>query len=257
MSKLAILVYLMMFLPSHTFAAGFIGQESRYHGWLWFEEKAKESQKEPQKIQESSITPEEAKAEIEEFAKELENLKFMMLARPTVENVRNYREKEKQMWSKAEGLHDAWDMANLIYPEQRDLINNPVNVHAVKAKRELDYKENQRKIRELAKTFDLVLFFKGSCEYCKLISPVLKAFGDTYGFNIEAVSSDDTKHEYFRTVKNQELISRLGITAFPTVIAISDDGKIAFELIRGYVSSSELEEYAILAVKYIQKKEIE
>jgi conjugal transfer pilus assembly protein TraF len=227
--------------------------EQRYRGWLWFENKEKAPADSPrnQNNQASDITPLEAKEEIEQFAKELEELKFMMLARPSPENVKAYRDKEKQMWDQADDLHEAWDMANLLYPEQRDLINNPVNVHGVKAKRAMQEEQNTQKIKALAKDFDLVLFFSDSCKYCALLSPVLKNFGEQYGFHIDAISATGSKHEYFKTANAPELIDRLGITAFPTVIAVSHDSKTAFELIRGYVSASELEEYSLLAAKHL------
>ncbi len=176
----------------------------------------------------------------------------MMLARPTVENAALYRAKEKQMWDKAMVLHEAWEMANLLYPEQRDLLNNPVNVHAVKAKREIDRKEQQEKIKELAERFDLVLFFQEGCNYCQLLSPVLYSYGESYGFNISAVSIDGSKHGLFETRTSLELVTRLGIETVPTVIAVSHDSKVAFELVRGYVSVSELEEYGALAVDYLR-----
>jgi conjugal transfer pilus assembly protein TraF len=228
--------------------------EQRYRGWLWFENKEKAPADSPrnQNNRASDITPLEAKEEIEQFAKELEELKFMMLARPSPENVKAYRDKEKQMWDQADDLHAAWDMANLLYPEQRDLINNPVNVHGVKAKRAIQEEENTQKIKALAKDFDLVLFFSDSCKYCVLLSPVLKNFGEQYGFHIDAISATGSKHEYFKTANAPQLIESLGISAFPTVIAVSHDSKTAFELIRGYVSASELEEYSLLAAKYLE-----
>lgn len=270
----ALLVVILMTLPNssygHSISNGQNFFDERYHGWFWFEEtkkneKAKDfgatkqiepgaNQVEAQKN--VNITPESAKEQIQKFAKELEDLKFMMLAQPSVENVKAYRDKEKQMWTHAEKLHDAWDMANLMYPEQRDLINNPVNVHAVKAKRELELEQNKARIKELATKVDLVLFFNSECKYCKLLSPVLQNFGKEYGFSIEAVSSDGGKHEYFKTASMPKLVERLGIRAFPTVIAVSHDGKTAFELIRGYVSISELEEYSLLAAKYLQTQGI-
>ena len=230
--------------------------DERYRGWLWFEEPCKEELQDlkTSKPLSNNITPAEAREEIGKFARELEELKFVMMARPTPENVRAYREKEKLMWDHALVLHDAWDMANLMYPEQRDLINNPVNVHAVKAKRAMEFEANQQKIRELAKDFDLVLFFEPTCKYCALLSPVLKIFGKQYGFNIEAVSASGVQHEYFKTSKATGLAQSLGITAFPTLIAISHDSKTAFELIRGYVSLSELEEYSLLAIKYLEAR---
>jgi len=250
MNKLAT-GFILLFLPSIVLGQDFFTE--RYRGWFWFEQKQVVKDKaKPLLNLEQDITPAAAKAEIEQFARELEDLKFVMLARPSPENVRAYREKEKVMWAHAEKLQDSWDTANLLYPEQRDLINNPVNVHGVKAKRAMQEEQNMRKIKELAKNFDLVLFFEPSCRYCALLSPVLKSFGEQYGFHIDAISVAGSKHEYFKTASSPELIERLGITAFPTVIAVSHDSKEAFELIRGYVSLSELEEYSLLAAKYLE-----
>jgi conjugal transfer pilus assembly protein TraF len=245
-------ILIICFLTSPCVAIDFF--EQRYRGWYWFENKPvtqnmtlKESS---QPVNDISST--EARAEIEQFAHELEELKFMMLARPNHENVKAYRDKEKQMWNQAETLHDSWDMANLLYPEQRDLINNPVNVHGMKAKRALQEEVNIVKIKNFAKDFDLVLFFSEDCKYCQLLSPILKNFAQQYGFNIEAISAIGTKHEFFKTTSAPQLIERLDIEAFPTIIAISHDSKIAFELIRGYVSASELEEYSLLAIKWLE-----
>ncbi len=251
-----LIVFTLLLSPQYAGANDFSNE--RYRGWYWFEQKtpvlsSKNNNKSP--TVQNEITSPQAKAEIEQFAKELEELKFMMLARPTVENVKAYREKEKLMWTQAMALHEAWDIANLLYPEQRDLINNPVNVHAVKAKRELVRSQDGEKIKKLAKEFDLVLFFDPNCTYCKLLSPVLAHFGEQYGFNIEAISTSNVKHEHFKTANIPNLAESLGITAFPTVIAISHDGKDAFELIRGYVTISELEEYSLLMIKYLENRD--
>ena len=237
------LIFLFTIVISNTGLAA----EKRYRGWLWFEDRFQKTQP---KLED--ITPIEAKKEIELFAKELEDLKFMMLARPSLENVRAYREKEKLMWQNAMNLHDSWDMANLVYPDQQDLLNNPVNVHAIKAKRAFKIEENEQKIKNLAKEFDLVLFFSSNCKYCELLSPVLKDFSNKYGFSVDAINANSNKaHEYFRTRQAPDLIQKLQITAFPTVIAVSHDSKTAFELLRGYVSFSELEDYSLLAIKYL------
>jgi len=247
---ICMLVSIALF-PFTSLAAGFF--EERYRGWLWFEDTTK-VRKEENAQNSNSITPKAAKIEIEQLKSELDDLRFVMMARPTPENVKLYREKEALMWQKALELHDAWSMANLLYPEQQDLINNPINVHAVKMKREEDRKNNEEQIRQLAKGFDLVLFFQSNCKYCQVFSPVLKAFGDKYGFNIEAISMDHSKHELFKTANLPDLVTSLGITAAPTVIAISHDSSIAFELIRGYVTLSELEDYSLTAIEYLKNK---
>lgn len=248
-SVIAIFSLIFTLLPEVIIASNFIDSE-RYRGWYWFEEKPNKHHNNEQEAIEQ-ISPLQAKREIEQFKEELDNLRYLMLARPNPENIRAYRDKEQQMWQKAMELQEAWDLANLLYPEQRDLINNPVNVHAVKAKRELIAASNSKKIKLLATEYELVLFFNSDCRYCQLFSPVLKAFSDKYGFKISSVSSDGTRHEYFTTAYIPQLIAKLGISAFPTVIAVSNDATRAFELIRGYVSISELEEYAAMAASYL------
>ena len=230
----------------------------RYRGWLWFEEKTKEQniqqKNETQNAQEKAITPEAAKAEIEQFAKELEDAKYVMLARPSPENVKAYKDKEALMWQSATKLQESWDMANFLYPQHQDLIKDPINVHAVKLKREVDRTNDGVLITELAKGFDLVLFFKGSCKYCKAFEPVLKTFGQTYGFKVEAITMDGAQSEFFRAVSMPSLVRDLGIDAAPTLVAVSKDGQTAFELIRGYASISELEDYSIRATKHLAQK---
>lgn len=251
---LLILCFLELFaLPAYGNSSFF---DQRYRGWLWFEERGDiKEDKDHLSLRAGSnfISPEAAKAEIEQLAAELEAKKFVMLARPTVENVKAYREKEEEMWDKAMKLGDAWEMANFMYPAQRDLITNPVNVQAVKMKRKLQAESMEEKIKEMAEKFDLVLFFQGDCKYCQAFAPVLRNFADKYGFKVEAVSMDGSKHEFFKTAHIPELIKKLGIEAAPTVVAISHDSKTAFELIRGYVSISELEEYSELAIKYLKE----
>jgi conjugal transfer pilus assembly protein TraF len=249
--KNVLTIFLVCFCANSTNAQSRFFEE-RYRGWLWFEEREQESSQIHHEEDVEQITASQAKAEIETLAKELEERKYVMLARPTVENVKSYREKEKEMWDKAMVLHDSWEMANLLYPEQRDLINNPVNVHAVKMKRAQDAGKLERGIADFAKRFDLVLFFQGGCKYCEAFSPILKTFGEKYGFKIEAVSMDGSQHEFFKTAHIPALVEQLGIKAAPTVVAISHDSKTAFELIRGYVTISELEEYSGLAIKHLQ-----
>jgi hypothetical protein len=259
LALLTILPLIFTLFPEAIIASNFINSE-RYHGWYWFEEKPKDltgKTKEQQANKGSSsdsvsnISPQQAKKEVVQFKEELEDLRYVMLARPTPENIKAYRGKEQEMWNKAVELHQAWDLANLLYPEQRDLVNNPVNVHAVKAKREMLASENSEKIKQLAQEYELVLFFRSDCRYSQLFAQALKAFSGKYGFKVSSVSGDGKAHEYFPTAYLPQLIEKLGITAFPTVIAISNDAKSAFELIRGYVSISELEDYAGIAAGYL------
>lgn len=236
----------------------------RYRGWLWFEEDRKKLPKQQQvqyqdhvqEQDEDAITPESAKEEIEQLAKELDDTKYVMLARPSPQNIKAYMEKEAIVWKNIERLQKAWEIANFLYPEHHDLIKEPVNVHAIKLKHEMADLRQSELIKDFAGEFDLVLFFKGACKFCSSFEPVLKNFGERFGFKVEAVTMDGTKSEHFVTANLPRLAKQLGIEAVPTLVAVSKDGKIAFELVRGFLSLTELEEHSARAAGYLVSKGI-
>jgi conjugal transfer pilus assembly protein TraF len=233
----------------------------RYRGWLWFEEgnnklKKQLNEKENQDHSANNITPEEAKEELDKFARQLDDAKYVMLARPTASNIKAYMEKEAIAWKNIERLQKAWEVASFLYPEYHDLIKDPVNVHAVKLKREIDELEQQEVIKAFSNDFDLVLFFKGSCKLSTAFEPVLKNFAGTFGFKVEAITMDGTKSRNFVTADMPRLAQQLGIEAAPLLVAVSKDGKIAFELARGFVSLTELEQHSVRATKYLISKGI-
>ena len=222
----------------------------RYRGWIWFEEKELEDKVNKRK---EKITAEEAEREIEALRQDMDKTRSIMIARPSPESVRDYVALEEIMWDRALALDRAYRQAKFMYPEYFDKLKDPTNVHAVKFKRKLENEAMGDKIKDFASKFDLVLFSKGACPYCKEFAPILKHFSEDYGFKTEEASMDGEMTGLFDGKTILELASRLGIEASPTVVAISKDGKHAFEMIRGYVTTSELEEYAVLAKDYVEK----
>ncbi len=228
--------------------ASFLDQ--RYRGWLWFEAKSLEYEDIKRK---NIITAEQAEEEIASLKENMDSKRSIMIANPNPESVRDYVMLEEVMWTKALDLDKAYREARFKYPEYFDRITNPQNIHAVKFKRKLEQEMLENKIKNFASKFDLVLFSKGSCPYCKEFAPVLKHFSQIYGFKTEEASIDLNMTGLFIGKSIPELAKKLAIEATPTVVAVSKDGKRAFEMIRGYVTTSELEEYAGLASDYAEK----
>ena len=253
----------LMVLPSGALAEpGFF--EQRYRGWLWFEEKeALSGLKErtsTQNNEEASeeITVEEAKGEVESIIKELEDLRYVYLARPNFRTQKAYRDKLGEIMDRGIRMQELWDEQNFIEPEYRDLVNSPENVFAVKLNRKIKAEAEKEIIKQFAKDYELVFFYRKSCPRSSEFEPVLKSFGDTYQIKIEAVSVDGSESEYFprSSTISQKMIEKLGISATPTVIAIRKDARKAFELIRGFVTLSELEENTVKAWHIIEEKGI-
>ena len=253
----------LMVLPSRALAEpGFF--EQRYRGWLWFEEKEALSglkeRRSNQNNEEASeeITVEEAKGEVEGIIKELEDLRYVYLARPNFRTQKAYRDKLGEIMDRGIRMQQLWDEQNFIEPEYRDLVNSPENVFAVKLNRKIKAQGEKEIIKQFARDYELVFFYRKSCPRSSEFEPVLKSFGDTHAIKIEAVSVDGSESEYFprSSTISQKLIEKLGISATPTVIAIRKDARKAFELIRGFVTLSELEENTVKAWHIIEEKGI-
>ena len=227
----------------------------KYRGFLWFEQKELEQKQQQRKKQNRPLTKSQAQRINEDLKEKLEEKRSIMLANPTAETVRDYTIMEEEMWRRAFALEDAYREARFKYPDLYRQNENPTNVHAVKFKRQQEQQETLRKITAFARAYDLVLFSKEGCPYCTEFAPVLKSFSEIYGFSTEEASSSTKITGFFKGKSMPHLAITLGIEAFPTVVAISKDNKHAFELIRGYASISELEEYTILAMDYLKKEQ--
>lgn len=249
-------IIISVVISSNCYAKNFFDQ--RYRGWLWFEEKEKQEQtkEEMLKLQKQQELVEErakARAEIEEFAKELESLKYMMIRYPeNLEHVLVYKKKEAEMFEMALKLDQSYRMVNFINPEHVNLKEQSTNLYGIKIKREMDEQQQQAAIKQLAKEVELFLIFSRYCPYSQQLQPVLSNFAKKYNFKVEAVSLDKTNSPYFETHHNAKLVEALGVKVLPTIIIVTNDSSMRFELARGAMSISELEERAILAIDYIK-----
>lgn len=233
----------------------------RYRGWLWFEEQQRAELLEQQR-QEASQKEQQtqnyakAKAEILQFAKELEDLRYMMIRYPeNIEHVWVYKKKEAEMLEAALKLDHSYRMVNFIHPEYVNLLKNPTNLYGRRLKEELKRENEVKQIKELAGRVELFLFFSAKCSYCQQLEPVLAEFANRYGFKVEAVSIDGSQSGYFKTHVDQQqskhLIKRLGLQQIPTIMAVTNDSSISFELMRGSAAITELEEHSVLALLHL------
>jgi len=250
-----IMIILILMPSSYVYANNFYKQ--RYRGWLWLEEKerAETIKKEQEQVAAKQKKEEEyakAREEVEQFSKELEELKFMMIRYPeNIEHARNYKEKEAQMLDNSIKLAQTFRMVNFLRPEGVNLIDNPSNLYGRRIKEDLDMQETSRKLKELSSKVELFVFFSASCPYCQALEPVLDNFAKKYGFKVEAVSLDGISSKFFKTHHDKELATKLNLTRTPTIVLVTNDSKIHFELIRGAASMPELEEAGIMASDYL------
>jgi conjugal transfer pilus assembly protein TraF len=255
---LTVIVLIFLLIPDISYGKSFFDQ--RYRGWIWFEEQerietnAKLKQKTTEELAKKADYA-KAREEVERFAEELEELKYMMIRYPeNIEHTRTYRKKEAEMLSNALKLATTDRMKNFYYPNDFNLLQNPQNLYGRRIKEDIDKQTNTDQIKEFAASVELFLFFSSSCPYCLQIEPVLADFVAKYGFKCEAVSLDGSTSRYFKTHQDQGLATQLELKQTPTVIAVTNDSGIRFELIRGAASLADLEEMSLLGNKYLKRQ---
>jgi conjugal transfer pilus assembly protein TraF len=251
--KIFIVLILVITYQAQANVGHFYQGSDRYRGFYWFEDKSllKEDKKDAYHIP----TPLEAEKAIEVRRKTLDDARNQMIELAFIkdtppqilrEAIIKYKKLEQEMYDGAIRLSNANDMANFTNPEIADQIELPTNVFANKIKRKVDEEEKIKTIREFASKFDLVLFVNDDCPYCKAFLPIVSSFAKEYGFNLNSTGINTPEGK---------MAIKLGITAVPTLVAISKDAKKLFELARGFISFSELQDNSVLGHAYSMEKQ--
>jgi conjugal transfer pilus assembly protein TraF len=254
--NIVVTVFMLILVTSYQAKANvgyFYQGKDRYRGFYWFEDKTflKENKKEAYHIP----TPTQAESSIEARKKALDDARNQMIelafrkdTPPQIlrSAIVKYKKLEQEMYDGGIRLSNANDMANFTNPEIADQIELPTNVFANKIKRKVAEEEKIKTIREFASKFDLVLFVNDNCPYCTAFLPIASSLAEEYGFALNTTGLNTPQGK---------IASKLGITGVPTLVAISKDASELFELARGFISFSELEDNAVLGHSYSMEKQ--
>lgn len=261
---IVISIIIFALLPEVSYGQNFF--EQRYRGWLWFEENGRDAQEQGS----NSNAPEEqflphlptkeqmrqAKLENEAFTEELENLRHMMVRYPSNLNyIRLYKEKEKEMLDSAMLLATNFAMVNFLNPDIADQLQTPQNIYGRNVAKAQKEAMDRQTIKSLSSKIELFVFRQENCPHCLLLEKHLNSFAKQYGFKVEAVSLDNSTSSYFKTHNSPAIIKQLALTVMPTVIAVTKDSSMRFELARGAVSIPDLEDKALLLAEFLKKQD--
>ena len=245
-----IILFLLISTSANASNISFYDGANKHKGFYWFEVKEKE-----QKQTDNYVLPtaEEASNNLSARKAELDNARNIMIELSYREDVPNevlrasivkYKKLEAKMYGSAIRLSDASDMANFTNPELVNYDKEPTNVFANKIKRKLAGQEKLATIKKFGSKFDLLLFANNDCPYSKGFMPIATRFANDYGFALDITTLES---------RAGTVATKLGITNTPTLVAISKDATQLFEIARGYVSLSELEESIVLSQKYSEE----
>ena len=231
-------------LLTNSTTLAFFNQSNQYRGFYWFEQKPIDQTK----TKFHYPTAEEARASLSIRKQALDNARNQMSELSFRENtppeelrkaVLKYKQLEAKMFDGSLRLFDATEMVNFTNPELTSQI--PTNVFANKIKRQANQQKNERVIKEFGKDFDLLLFTRDTCPYSQAFVPVATNFSQQNQIQLD-VTTLDSEHG--------RIAQSIGVNSVPTLVAIKKDGSALFEVARGMISYSELEQSMLLAKAY-------
>lgn len=116
---------------------------------------------------------------------------------PTEENMKLYLEANHFVQEKSALFADQWRRTLWQNPNYDFSTKNPAaNFAQVDLKAERN-KQKSQDLDKLSKQWGLVYFFKESCRFCHLQSPLIRKLASDYGFDVIAVSIDGSANEHF------------------------------------------------------------
>ena len=223
----------------------------RVRGWFWYEEKAPEEEIEQQSKSANNVS---ALEELQQFQRALEEKKAAMIMRPSAEAARDYIAYQNEMYNKADQVSKYWKVAMLSDPELNIVKDIPVSDVGAKLHRAKDEQVEQRLLKEFAKKFKLLFFYKKSCQYCTGFADVLEVFSHRYGYRVAAVTLDGGTIDKFPASGDQALATKLNVKYTPSLFAFSEELGIAVPVSHGFMSIDMLEQNMIFVATQVEAK---
>lgn len=166
---------------------------------------------------------------------------------PTPQNMAAYLEANTYVMQKSAMFADMWRRTLWSNPEYDFNVQNP---HANFAQVQLRQERTQRKnvtMKDLARRFGIVFFYRGDCPYCKLQAPVLKMLEDSYGMEVLAVGLDGAPLQGWLGARPDNGISTVvsngrGVPVVPTLYLVSRDTRESVMLGAGVLALDEIVE---------------
>ena len=237
-------------------------QESR-RGWYWYEQQAKPARNNkhtpselisPELVSPEDTSKQTALEELNQFKEELEERKAKMIMRPSIENTREFIKYQNEMYNKAGKVSQNIREVMLVYPELNIAREIPISDTGIKIRKKVEKIQNKELLKEFAKRFKLLFFYKASCSYCVPFAEVLEVFGYRYGFKVASVAIDGKSMEKFPASQNAKLTERFHISTTPTLFAYSEELGIAVPISQGFLAIDELENNAVYVASKLRER---
>ncbi len=194
-------------------------------GWHFYCDE-KKLQKEEAMRAAKEPTVEDARQELSQIQKKLEDLQIKSVIYPTNKNILEYIAFQNQLLERSEKFTNMWQKAIWRNPELDYMVKTPLSTvgHAVRDEMKKDTRA--KVLQEVGKRYGLFFFYTTRCPYCIKYSPIVKVFAESYGISVLPVSLDDgVLPEWPDSEHNTGQLEAFGLTGKPVPITVLFDNK--------------------------------
>ena len=216
----------------------FFGSSSR--GWHWYEDRNENIEKEviPQVTE-----PTDPTEQIKAMQSKMEKTLHKAIVTPTEKNIIDYITAQEKILNQSERFAVNWKKVLYTHPELDRNIKHPTNQSALHVYHGENNKKKTDKVKQLAKEYGLIFFYKGSCPYCREFVPVVNEFAKKFNWSVLGVSLDGIQLNDIAINRPDNGIAKaLNITVVPALIAVHPKTQMHIPIAYGFISHKEMEE---------------
>ena len=178
---------------------------------------------------------------IKTIQKETESAKNLAILSPTPQNVANYLQQQKKLFSITDKFTNTWKQVLWANPDLGYAREIPVSAIGRQLHKEQQYKATKVTLHQLSKRWGLLFFYSPKCPHCHKFAPILRRFVDEYGFELLALSPDGSSLPQMPDTKQDNgLLEKFGVTSLPQVIVMDAKTKKPVGRIQGMVTEDVL-----------------
>jgi conjugal transfer pilus assembly protein TraF len=224
--------------------AGWLNRKAE--GWFWYEDRAQKLQKEEKKEPTVILPPAPLPTATEQIAtvrKELEEKLAEAILNPTDENLAAYM-KMQQIWvDQSAQFSRAWLKTLLNNPQLDSRVKDfPVTQYGVQVQKQIVKEKREQMILGLVNQFGLFFFYEGKNKASQAFSFVVKEFAKKYGWQVVAISCDNTLiPEFENNQLNNGIVQKLEIETFPSLFLVEPKQQIIVPIAFGLSSLDQIE----------------
>lgn len=232
-------------IGSKTYA---LDDKSYSNGWYWGKDDKlqDENNKTPaiNKQVKTIIKPRVSSQEVlNEIKFKIEESKATAILNPTIENVANYLKMQSQAVNMASNFSDAWQKAQLAYPELDYSALMPTNNYARRLIKDNERDQVEQNIAKFSLTHGILFFFKGNDKVATYQSQIIKEFCVQYNIALLPVALDGITNQYFPNARlDVGQAKKLNITITPAIIALNVKTKVTLPIAYGVLTELELKD---------------